>query len=140
MENSEEKRSRFIAGLRLLADILETKPEMPLPSQGFRVFCYGKEGFVRALKGLIACGLPVVQRSDDANGIYPYHRAVVELEGLTFEVQVGLKEIGSKQTKLREVEVFEVDPDILAGKFEEPRNLQVAEPLRSVINTIAPEA
>lgn len=95
-------RDRYVAGLLILADLLDANPDIPLPDQGnpartVQEPLHGYTGRAGAAAMVAAWGRPTRVEPGTA-----YVSMCWELEGLRFELSVAAKQIGEQHVTREE--------------------------------------
>lgn len=127
----------FISGLRKLADFYEKHPDTPMPYTSMHAHFYGREEFIKAALALAKGGkITKGVHNSMADDRYTEYRAERKFDGITISFSIDRKAV----CRLVRAAEYECPDSLLeeeAAEYE--RNAHVAEPLREVVNAIAPE-
>ena len=131
MQNNDNARSAYTAGLRQLADILDAHPEVPLPYEGHSPE-YGRMSFhflsaenprSEMAAARRALGVPMEKTARDDN---QYFDLKGNLNGLYFTMTAFRKDVCERVVvATREVEVEEADPAAVAALPKVKRTVKV---------------
>ena len=140
------KRAAYTAGLRELADILDTNPELPLPFEGTGPGAYAlsfnflstadpRTGMAGARRAL---GVTVAKNTPESDATY--YRLDGKLHGLHFQLTAFRKDVCERVViGTRKIEVEEPDPEAVAALPKVMRTLVVEDVKWKCHPILAPE-